>query len=145
NGLMQLFQVSEGLQDDEIHAFFVQGCNLLVKGRPGFLERDLAQGLDADSQRSDGAGDQGVETLGSLPCQASTQAIDIGQLVHTSMLGQAKRIGAKGVCFNDVGSGLEVFLVDPADQVGLRQVELVVAAVDEDTLGIQQRAHGAVA
>ena len=129
----------------QVDAFFVQGCNLLVKGRPGFLERDLAQRLDTDSQRSDGAGDQGVETLGRLPRQARAQAIDIGQLVHTSMLGQAKRIGAKGVCFNDVGPGLEVFLMDPANQVGLREVELVVAAVDENTLGIQQGAHGAVA
>ena len=108
-------------------------------------ERDLAQRLDADSQRSDGAGHQGVETLRRLPRQACAQAIDIGQLVHTSVLGQAKRIGAKGVCFNDVGPGLEVFLMDAADQVGLREVELVVAAVDENAFGIQQGAHGAVA
>ena len=35
--------------------------------------------------------------------------------------------------------------MDPADQVRLREVELVVAAVDENALGIQQCAHGAIA
>ena len=61
------------------------------------------------------------------------------------MLGQAKRIRAKGVCFNDVRPGLQVFLMDAADQVGLREVELVVAAIDENTFGVQQCAHGAIA
>ena len=35
--------------------------------------------------------------------------------------------------------------MDVANQVGLRDVEFVVAAVDEDALGVQQGAHGAVA
>ena len=35
--------------------------------------------------------------------------------------------------------------MDVADEIGLRDVQFVVAAVDEDTLGVQQCAHGAVA
>ncbi len=69
NRLMQLFQIAEGLQDEQVDAFFIQGGNLLAEGVPGFVERNLAQRLDADAQRTDGAGDQGVETLGSLARQ----------------------------------------------------------------------------
>ena len=36
-------------------------------------------------------------------------------------------------------------MVDGADQLGLRQVEFVIAAVDEDALGVKKRAHGSVA
>jgi len=35
--------------------------------------------------------------------------------------------------------------VNAANEVGLGEVQLVVAPVDEHTLGVQQRAHGAVA
>ena len=35
--------------------------------------------------------------------------------------------------------------MNAADEFRLRQVQLVIAAVDEDPLGVQQRAHGAVA
>ena len=61
------------------------------------------------------------------------------------MLRQTKRIGAEGVCFNNLRSGVEVFLVDVADEIRLHDVQFVVAAVDEDPLGVQQSAHGAIA
>ena len=35
--------------------------------------------------------------------------------------------------------------MNAANQVGLREVEFVVAAVDENALGVQQGTHGAVA
>ena len=35
--------------------------------------------------------------------------------------------------------------MNAADQVGGREVQFVVAAIDEDTLGVQQGTHGAVA
>ena len=145
NGLVQLFQVSKGLQDNQVDAFFVQGCNLLVKGCPGFIARNLAQRLDAYSQGSNRAGDQGVKTLCRLPGQPGAVAIDVSQLVQTSVLRQTKRIRAKGVGFNNVRPGMQVFLMDATDQVGLRDVEFVVAAVDENAFGIQQGAHGAIA
>ncbi len=106
---------------------------------------DLAQRLNADAQRTHRPGHQRIEALGRLAGQARALTVDVGQLVHTSVLGQTKRIGAEGVCFNDLGPGVQVFLMDAADEIGLRDIQLVVAAVDEDTLGVQQGAHGAVA
>ena len=37
-----------------------------------------------------------------------------------------------------------IFVMNIADQVRLRQVELVIAAVDENTFGVEQRPHGAI-
>ena len=120
-------------------------CNLLAEGVAGLGKRDLAQRLDANAQRADGSGHQRVEALRRLASHPGAHAVDFSQLIQTSVLAQAKRIGAKGVCFYDLGSGLQVLLMDAANQVGLREVQLVVAAVDENAFGVQQGAHGAVA
>ena len=52
---------------------------------------------------------------------------------------------AEGVGLDDVGPRLEVVLVDAAHEVGVREVQLVEAAVHEHAAGVQHRAHGAVA
>ncbi len=142
---MQLFQISEGFQDNQIDAFFVQGRNLLAKGLAGLGKRDFPQGLNAHAQGSNGAGNQRIKTLGRLPGHPGAFPVDVSQLVEATVLRQAKRIGAEGVCFNDLRSGVEVFLVDVADEIRLYDVQFVVAAVDEDPLGVQQGAHGAIA
>ena len=143
--LMQLLEIAEGLQDHQVDALFVQRGNLLAEGLAGFGQGDLAQRLDAHTKRSDGSGHVGVKVLGRLAGQASAMAVDLDQFVHTSVPRQAKRIRAEGVCFYDLGSGLQIVLMNAADQVGRRQVQLVVAAIDENALGIQQGTHGAVA
>jgi len=35
--------------------------------------------------------------------------------------------------------------MDGSDQIGLREVQFVVTPIDKYTLGVQKRAHGAVA
>ena len=143
--LMQLFQVAEGFQDHQVNAFFIERGNLLAKGVARLGERDFAQRLDAHAQRTDRACDQGVKALGRLPGQTRSLAVDLHQFIQTSVLGQAKRIGAEGVCFNNLGAGLQVFLMNAADQIGRRQVQFVVATIDENAFGVQQRTHGAIA
>jgi len=54
------------------------------------------------------------------------------------------RVGAEGVGLEQLGAGLHVLLVDLPHLVGLREIHLVVAAVDVDPLGVEHRAHGAV-
>ncbi len=54
------------------------------------------------------------------------------------------RLGAEGVGLEDLGAGFDVLLVDLADQVGLRQVQLIEAAVDEHAAGVEHGAHGAI-
>ena len=38
----------------------------------------------------------------------------------------------------------KVLVVNAADKVGLREVQFVIATIDENALGIQQGTHGAV-
>ena len=58
---------------------------------------------------------------------------------------QAKRVGPESIGFNNLGSRLQILVVNAANQVGLRKIQLVVRAVDEDAFGVEQRPHGAVA
>src|SRR5437588_6949292 len=61
------------------------------------------------------------------------------------MPGQADCIPAECVGLDYFRAGLQVFMMDAANQVGLRAIKLVVASVDEDSFGVQKGAHGAVA
>ena len=55
------------------------------------------------------------------------------------MGGRAERVG-----LDDVGAGADVFCVNLAHEVGVAQIQFVVAAIDVDALGIEHRAHRAV-
>ena len=59
--------------------------------------------------------------------------------------GKAKGIGTESVAFDDLGSGLQVLVVDSANKIGLGKIQFVVTAIDENSLGVKQRAHGPVA
>ncbi len=144
-GLVQLLEIAKGLQDQQVDAFFVQGLNLLAEGIACFRQRDFSQRLDAHAERPHGSGHQRIEALGRLAGHARAHAVDVGQPIQTTVLAQAKRIRAKGVCFYDLCPGLEVVVMDVADEVGLREVQLVVTTVDKDAFRIQKRAHGAIA
>jgi len=81
---------------------------------------------------------------GRLARHPGAHAVDVSQLVNTSVPTQAKRIGAKGVCLNDLRAGLQILLVNTADKVWRREIQLVITTIDENALGIQQGTHGAV-
>ena len=143
--LVQLFQIAEGLKNDQVHTFFIQGGDLLAEGLASLRQGDFAQRLNSNAERPNRSCDQSIEALGGLAGQTGAAPIDFCQPVDTTVLRQTKRICAKGVCFYDVGASLQVFQVNSPDEVRLRQVQFVITAVNEDSLGQQQRAHGAVA
>src|SRR5579863_2389129 len=58
---------------------------------------------------------------------------------------QAEGVGPESVGFNDLRAGLQVVVVDGANQFGLGEIQFVVAAIDKNALRVKQRAHGAVA
>ena len=60
------------------------------------------------------------------------------------MAGQAEAVGAEGVGLENLRAGLQILLVNGQNQAGIGEVQLVVAAVDEDAAGIKDCAHGAV-
>src|SRR5579872_5831635 len=61
------------------------------------------------------------------------------------MPGQARGVGSESVGFNNFRSCLQILVMDLPDHVRLRAVQLVITSVDEYALGVQKRAHGAVA
>ena len=71
--------------------------------------------------------------------------IDLADLVAQAEAAQLHAIRAERVGLDHVGAGLQVLAVHVDDQLGLRLVERLEAAVDEDALAVQHRAHGAVA
>ena len=145
HGLVQLFEVAEGFEHQQIDAAFDERRGLFAKRRTRLVERSLAQRFDANAQRSHRSRNPGIETLGRLPSQANARHIDVAHAVHQAVPRQAKAVRAESVGFDDLGARLQIIVVDVADQLRLRQVQLVIAAVDEDALGIEQRPHGSIA
>ena len=141
----KFFDVAEGFQHQQIDAAFDQGCDLLAKGGAGFLERGFAQRFNADPKRADRASNPDVEALGGFPGQPNPGQVDFAHLVFHAVAGQAKRISAESIGFNDLRTRLHVLMMQVADEVGLRDVQLVIAAIDEDALGVKQGPGGAVA
>src|ERR1041385_5962005 len=58
---------------------------------------------------------------------------------------QAKAVCSKSIGFNNLSASVEVVVVKLPDQFRLRQVQLVIATVDKNPFGVEQRARGAVA
>src|ERR1700758_3661951 len=61
------------------------------------------------------------------------------------MSSHAEGIGAESIGFNDFVAGLQVVVVNAANQFGLRKIELVIRPVDKNTFGVKQGAHRAIA
>ena len=146
NRLMQFFQVAEGFQNQQVNAAFDQRRDLFAE-----MPRALPQTtvLPSGSMRMPSGptapATQASKLLAASRAKRAPAKIDVANFILQPVPLQAKRISAKGIGFNDLGPGLQVFMVNAANQVGLRNIQFVIAAVDEDALGIEQRAHGAIA
>ena len=66
-------------------------------------------------------------------------------LVGQAEVAQLDAVGAEGVGLDHVRAVADVGLVDLGDEIGLREVQLVEGAIEEDALGVEHRAHRAVA
>src|ERR1700682_2481460 len=75
----------------------------------------------------------------------SARQIDFAHAIRQAVPRQAKAVPAESIGFDNLGAGLQIIVVDAADQLRLRQVQLVIAAVDEDPLGIEKRSHSSIA
>ena len=119
--------------------------NLLAEGVARFLIRSLAQRFDSGPQWANRSGDPHIEAFGGFASQANTRPVDVPDFVGDAVSSQPERIGTEGVGFNDLRAGLEIVVVNAANQVRLRQIQFVIRPVDENAFGIKQRAHGAIA
>jgi hypothetical protein len=76
---------------------------------------------------------------------AGALLVDRAQPVGDPERSELDPVGAEGVRFDDVGTGPHVFLMHFRHEIGLGDVERIEALVDEDTFGVQHRAHCSVA
>src|SRR4051794_26888028 len=141
---MYLLEVPERFQDKKVHQpFRSESSDLLAKSLASFFTRRLAKWLDADPKRPDRPSHENAISFRYLAGQPRARAVHLVHLVATAMPRQAKNVAAEGVGLDHLGTGMYVIPVDPADDLGLRDVQLVVAPVDEDSLVVEHSPHRA--
>jgi len=149
-GFASLVEGGHGFQAEHVHAGGGKGLDLLGKGGAGLFQAGFAQGLQTHAEGADRAGYPGfaglfvLEVLDGLAGKADACGVDLRDFAGEPVAAQAKAICAEGVGFQDLRAGLEVLLVDGEDEAGIGEIELVVAAVDEDAAGVKHGAHCAV-
>ena len=76
---------------------------------------------------------------------AAPSSLMRAQLVGQAEVGELEAVGAERVGLDDVGARVDVLAVHVGDEVRLREVQLVEAAIEEDAPRVEHRAHRAVA
>ena len=143
NCLAQFVEIAESFEDQQIDTRLGERGELFSKKLAGFGEGGRTERLEPHAKRSYGSGDEG-QIAGGLAGDAHAGLVDLAHFFRKSERRQALAIGPKRIGFNDLRTGANVILVYIADQGRQRQVELVVAAIQENALGIERRSHGPV-
>src|SRR5262249_41602236 len=143
NRCMHFVQVEKRFKDEQIHAPITERLGLLSKNRSGLIDRHFAPRLDANSEWTDCACDEDILAC-SLMRDPGALYVDLSRLLCEAMLHQFCSIRTEGVGFNDVDSGFHVVGMHFADEMRLRQVQLIEAPADEDAFGVEHRAHSAI-
>lgn len=145
-GEFEFAQVREGLEDEEVDAAVEEEVGLGREGRGGGVGGEASEGCEAESERSDVAGDE--RRLGGggdgLAGEVDAVAVDVGEEVLEAVASELEGVGAEGVGEDDFGAGVEVGAVDGEDAVGVGEVEVVEAGAEGDALVMEEGAHGAV-
>ena len=151
NRLMHFVQRGHCLQHKKVNAAFGERANLFGKRRSRFLERNFAERLNLHSDRAHRAGHiclRGLlvpDLIRCLPRNFCAGDIHIMNFVLQSVPLQPKSIATEGIGLDNLRARLQIFLMDGANQIRLRQVQFVVTTVDKHTAFVQHGAHGAVA
>jgi hypothetical protein len=128
-----------------------RGC-LFGKGATGILFADTS-GTVAQlyPERAHRPGHESLECklvahlLRALAGQPNPGPVDIVDPGLQAKACQAYTVGTEGIGLQHLGPGLQIFHMHGADELGLLQIQLVVAAVDKDPTSVQHGPHGSVA
>ena len=100
-----------------------RALNLFREGGARLFQADLAQGLEPNAERADGAGDKGARMPACPRIWATHFArqphagqVDVADLVAEPEALQAEGVRAEGVGLDDFGAGLQILGVDRGDQ-----------------------------
>jgi hypothetical protein len=144
HGEKNFFDVGESFEDEEIHAAFFKGLRLFAENFENFLRLGVT-GLDAETERADGAGDEDFAGGGfaSFARDFNAARVEALHFICQAERSELEAIGAEGVSLNDVSAGFDVGLVDTEDGFGLGGVEFVETSLRTNRF-VKERAHGAV-
>ncbi len=138
HGGAEFAQVAEGFEHEQVDAAVGERLGLFAEDRLGFVESGLAKRLDADAERSDRAGDVGLVASGRAR-EPRALLVDGREPRLETERRQLDAVRPERVRLDHVGAGAHVGLMEVGDEVGLREVQLVEAAIEEDALGIEHR------
>ena len=125
--------------------------DLLGESCVGVVEALGSERSEPNAERSYGSSDKGFGSLffayggHALAGDGDAGPVDLAHAVGEAVALEPEAIAAEGVGLDDLGAGLKILLVDSANDIRLREVEFVVAAIDEDAAAVKHGAHGAVA
>ena len=148
--LVCFVQGGHRLNAQHVYAGGSQGANLLGKRGACFFQSGLPQRFQANSQRTHRAGDPCIarlllaQMLHGFTRQAHARCIDISHLGAQPVPAQPEPVRSKSVGFQNFCACLQVLFVHRQDEVGVREIQLVVAAIDEDAARVKHGSHGAV-
>ena len=139
-----LVEIAECLEHEEINAAGQQGFGLLATKGFRFVSSGLAPRLDSDPQRANRARDIRAPAR-HFPGKASAFDVDVAQPIGQAEPSQLDPVGSESVRLDEICASAYVFLMYFHDAGRLGEVQCVEAPIDEDTFGVQHRAHRAVA
>ncbi len=137
---MDFLQIAERLQDETVHAAVQKAPDLSREVGLRLLARGRTEGLDPDAQRTHRARHR-HRAARRFARQPRRRPVDLLGALLQAEGRELHRVGAERVRFQHLGARLHVRLVHPPDQLGVLQVELVVADAQEDALAVQHRPH----
>ena len=144
-GRLRLLERRHRLDHEEVDAAIDEALGLLAVGGDASAKVTLPKGSSGLPRGPIGAGHEGASLRRVLArCRAPSRLI-LRDLLLEAVGAELEAVGAEGVGLDDVDARLDVLLVDGAHEGGVREVQLVEAAVHEDAAGVEHRPHGAVA
>ncbi len=136
-------KLGKGFEHEKIDAAFEQCLGLFLEHIFRFVERGRAERFDPQAERADSSGNESL-FAGRLACDPDSGEVHLADLCLKAIRLQFVPRRAEGVRLDDLGTGLDVFFVHLADEVGRGQIKLVVAPVDINALVVKPRADRAV-
>jgi len=138
-----LVEVLEGFEKKEVDPGLGERGGLLAEKIEQFSLGDRAELGHLDAGRPDRP--RHIELLPrSLAGELDSAAVDGFRLLLQAVRLELEAVGAVGVGLEDIGVRGRIGAVEIEHQFGRREVELIIAAVDEDAAAVEHGAHGAV-
>jgi hypothetical protein len=140
----QFIDIRECFEQEEIHAGLSEGRSLSAEGFACDGGIELAIGRKLYTQRSDRPGHKRLVFCGG-PCNRYSRLIDLNNLVGQAIFSEFDFRGTKGVGFDKIHTGFDVFFVNFSNHIRPSEIELIEADIQKRSAFVEHRSHGSIA